>query len=138
MKRQFCNTFISITKELKKEKELYKELLHLIEDKCDFSEKERPEICITALKLTFRDNALQSFLQLRECTKLLLERFPLKSEIDDNLICTLPNEVFDSYNNDEELKLKDLKVFYNYTKVDYSYNLLLFSVTQATNSSSDI
>lgn len=133
LKKQFCNTFVVITKELKKEKELYKELLHLIEDSCSFSEKERPENRIGSLKLTFRDNALQSFFQLRKCTKLLMDRFPLKADIDNNLICQLPDESFESYNNDDELNLKALKSLKQLVRLQISELLKRFLFLFAQN-----
>ena len=95
---------------MKSEKELYKQTLQLVEDSYFDHENESAESRFKTLKVTFRDVALKSFLHLRQCTNLLLDRFPLKIDTDDNLICRVPEESFEPFNNNDELTLQALKV----------------------------
>lgn len=99
---------------LQNEKELYKKIMQLIEDSYILTENKNEGMRIGRLKVNFLDTGIKCFYDLRKCTSLLVNSFPLVSEIDENLICSLPDDTFDSYKEvNEELTLKTLKVIFN-------------------------
>ena len=121
-----------------KEKELFKKLMQLIEDNIVFTDNENHDKRVETLKFAFRDVGLKCFIHLRDCTNSLVNRFPLKSDIDENLICcSLPDESFESYNENEELTLKALKVTYNFFIFEALFDFFPSQVVEAIDSSSD-
>lgn len=114
--RYWCNkltkSFENLTIQIQREKEAYKQLAELIEDHgVPLVSSENHRERLQTLSRTFRDIALQCFFELRHSTLALISRIPLKADIDQNLICTqLPEESFDSYQNDDELNTKAIKV----------------------------
>lgn len=134
-RKLLCDTFQVITSQLTNEKKLYQKLLHLIDDIVIFRENENTDNRFKRLKVAFRDIALESFLHLRKCTQLAITRFPLKEEIDGNLICLLPDDSFESFTSNEELTSKALHVRFNinyllfFTKANFKVNVFTDSKT---------
>lgn len=87
---------------------MHKKLFQLIEDCNVLLVNEGYGHKVDQLKTFFKDNCLQCSLNLRQSTLFLRDCLKLKSEVDGNLICLLPDELFDSFQ--EELTLKQLKV----------------------------
>ena len=54
---------------------------------------------ISKLATSFRDIGIRCAKDFRQQTLALKELLPLKADIDDNLISSMPDDLYDSYNN---------------------------------------
>jgi len=99
-----------LTNEFQKEKELYKKLFSLIEDSFAFTVNENQTKRIEKLMVSFRNIGLECFLHFRQYTCKIVTLFPMKPEINEDLICLLPDDSFESFKNNE-FTLKGQKVF---------------------------
>lgn len=107
------SSFCHLMEQMEKEKNLFRQLIQLIEDNIayhDIDQGINEESRFKSLKKAFINFGLKCFHNYRLTTIFLVHDYQLKKEIDQDLICTLPEDLFDSYKNDNELTLKTLKV----------------------------
>ncbi|OTF74644.1 hypothetical protein BLA29_005920, partial [Euroglyphus maynei] len=88
-------SFIKLAEQIVDELKSLTKLKELIEDNWNSD-------CEAMSKLTtsFRDIGIRCAMDFRQQTLAFKELLPLKTDIDNNLISSLPDDLYDSYNND--------------------------------------
>ncbi|KAH7638781.1 hypothetical protein HUG17_2814 [Dermatophagoides farinae] len=94
---QCDESIIKLAKQIDDERQLLTKLKELIEDN-DFAVF-NVITAISKLATSFRDIGIRCAKDFRQQTLALKELLPLKADIDDNLISSMPDDLYDSYNN---------------------------------------
>lgn len=108
----FKKTFENLVKQSVNEKRLFDKLKELIED-LSSSDNEKCK----KLNEGFQSMGIKCLLDFRDCTLFFINNLPLKC--DDCLLTTLPDELYQSY-NDEELNAKTLKALRQFIRLQIS------------------
>ncbi|KAJ6222538.1 hypothetical protein RDWZM_001083 [Blomia tropicalis] len=128
-KKKLMSSFCHLMEQMEKEKNLFRQLIQLIEDNIayhDIDQGINEESRFKSLKKAFINFGLKCFHNYRLTTIFLVHDYQLKKEIDQDLICTLPEDLFDSYKNDNELTLKTLKALKQLIRLQISELLKRF------------
>ena len=109
-KNSYIKSIAKFSHQIFLEKILYKKFIQLFEDNCVLLANDEKESKFSDLKKDFSSLCLSCFFDFRKSTLLLKNQFPLKADVDNDLICLLPDDLFDSFKETKTLNLKLIKV----------------------------
>ncbi|XP_027201682.2 uncharacterized protein LOC113795675 [Dermatophagoides pteronyssinus] len=105
-----CNELllIKLAEQINNERQSLTKLKELIEDNWNNNNNVENN-CLTRLAINFRDIGIRCAQDFRQQTLTLKELLPLKADIDDNLLSTIPENLYESYNNCDMDNIRTLK-----------------------------
>ncbi|KAH9426982.1 hypothetical protein DERP_011651 [Dermatophagoides pteronyssinus] len=106
-----CNelSLIKLAEQINNERQSLTKLKELIEDNWNNNNNNVENNCLTRLAINFRDIGIRCAQDFRQQTLTLKELLPLKADIDDNLLSTIPENLYESYNNCDMDNIRTLK-----------------------------
>ena len=100
---------IKLAEQINNERQSLTKLKELIEDNWNNNNNNVENSCLTRLAINFRDIGIRCAQDFRQQTLTLKELLPLKADIDDNLLSTIPENLYESYNNCDMDNIRTLK-----------------------------
>ncbi|KAI7693209.1 hypothetical protein SSS_02324, partial [Sarcoptes scabiei] len=113
----WTDQFQNLIDEINREKKISKRLKELLDDCCNPFSMENSKYL--RLKKNFQEIASSCLLDFRNTSLSIKKEFPFKIEIDENLICSLPDDVYQSYINDD-LNMKAINSLRQFVRLQIS------------------